>query len=51
MTHLPYVAASYALAVLVMGGFGLGAWRRLTVARRLLAALDHRGKAPAGGRA
>ena len=42
MTHLPFIAASYALAVLVLGGFGLGAWRRVTAARRTLAVIDPR---------
>jgi len=42
MTHLPFVAASYALAVLVLGGFGVGAWSRLGSARRRLAANDKR---------
>ncbi len=30
MTHLPFIAASYALAVLVLGGFGIGAWVRVS---------------------
>ena len=42
MTHLPFIAASYALAVLVLGGFGLGAWLRVGKARRRLAAIDPR---------
>ena len=29
MTHLPYIAASYGLALLVLVGFGLGARLRL----------------------
>ena len=42
MTHLPFIAASYALAVLVLGGFGLSAWLRVAAARRKLAAIDPR---------
>jgi hypothetical protein len=42
MTHLPFIAASYALAVLVLGGFGAGAWLRVGAARRRLAAIDPR---------
>ena len=42
MTHLPFIAASYALAVLVLGGFGIGAWVRVGAARRRLAAIDPR---------
>lgn len=42
MTHLPYIAASYGLAVLVMGWFSIGAYVRLNAARRKLAAIDPR---------
>jgi hypothetical protein len=42
MTHLPFVAASYALAVLVLGWFGIGAWLRTVSARRRLTAIDPR---------
>jgi len=42
MTHLPFILASYALALLVMGGFGIGAWLRVAAARRRLAAIDPR---------
>jgi hypothetical protein len=42
MTHLPFIVASYALAVLVLGGFGIGAWVRVGSARRRLAAIDPR---------
>jgi len=42
MTHLPFIAASYALAVLVLGWFGIGAWLRIAAARRRLAAIDPR---------
>ncbi len=42
MTHLPFVAASYALALIVLGGFGLAAWMRVGAARRRLGAIDPR---------
>jgi hypothetical protein len=42
MTHLPFIVASYALAVLVLGGYGSSAWLRLASARRRLAAIDTR---------
>ncbi len=42
MTHLPYIAAAYALAVLVPAAYGLAAMRRLRQARARLAALDPR---------
>jgi hypothetical protein len=42
MTHLPFIAASYAIALLVLGGFGIGAWVRVGAARRRLAAIDPR---------
>jgi hypothetical protein len=42
MTHLPFIAASYALAILVLGGFGTAAWIRLAAARRMLHVVDPR---------
>ena len=42
MTHLPFILGSYGLAVLMAGGFGVGAWARLRNARRRLAAIDPR---------
>jgi hypothetical protein len=42
MRHLPFVVASYGLAVLVLGGFGVGAWVRVGAARQQLAAIDPR---------
>ena len=42
MTHLPYIAASYGLALFVLVGLGLGARLRLRAARRRLAAIDPR---------
>jgi hypothetical protein len=46
MTHLPYIAASYALAVVVAVIYGVDAWTRLGRARRRLAAIDPRAKRP-----
>ena len=46
MTHLPYIAAAYALGVLVPAVFGFGAWGRAAAARRRLAAIDPRAGAP-----
>ena len=43
MTHLPFIAAAYALGLGVPGVLGLLAMRRLAGARRRLAALDPRG--------
>ncbi len=42
MTFLPYIAASYALGVVVPGGFALAAWRRMRTATARLAAIDPR---------
>ena len=42
MTHLPYIAASYALAILFPAGFGIAAWLRMATAKRKLAAVDPR---------
>ena len=42
MTHLGFIAASYALGVGVPLAFALGAARRLALARRRLAAIDPR---------
>lgn len=42
MTHLPFIVTSYALAVLVLAGFGIGAWVRVAAAQRRLAAIDPR---------
>ena len=42
MTHLPFVAASYALGVGLPGLFAISAWRRLRLAKRRLAAIDPR---------
>jgi len=42
VTHLPFIAVSYGLAVVVMGGFGIGAWLRVSAARKRLTAIDPR---------
>jgi hypothetical protein len=47
MTHLPFIAAAYGLAVALAAAYAVGAWRRLATARRKLAALDPRGKGDA----
>jgi hypothetical protein len=47
MTHLPFIAGSYALGILVPVGFALSAYLRLGAARRRLAAIDPRAR---GGR-
>lgn len=44
MTHLPYVAASYALAIALLVGLGLAARIRLRAAQRILAQIDPRGR-------
>ena len=42
MTHLPFIAASYVLGVLVPLIFGVAAFTRMGAARRRLAAIDPR---------
>lgn len=42
MTHLPFIAAAYALGVAIPVAFGVTAWQRASVARRKLAAIDPR---------
>ncbi len=42
MTHLPFIAATYALGLAVPVVFAVGTWRRLAQARRRLAAVDPR---------
>ena len=42
MTHLPYIAAAYALTLGGVGGFALTAWLRMGRATRKLAAVDRR---------
>ena len=49
MTHLPFIAASYALGVLIPLLFGLAALTRMGSARRRLAAIDPRDKRPGTG--
>ncbi len=57
MTHLPFVAASYALGVLLPAAYAIAAWRRMQLASRRLAAIPRVGRratrpgpAPAGRR-
>jgi hypothetical protein len=42
MTHLPFIAASYALGILIPLVFGITAFTRMGIARRRLAAIDPR---------
>jgi hypothetical protein len=42
VTHLPFIAAAYALGLLLPVAFGLDAWRRMATARRRLDAIDPR---------
>ena len=42
MTHLPFIAASYALGVLIPGWLAVTAWRRARTASRRLAAMGKR---------
>jgi hypothetical protein len=42
MTHLPYIAGSYALGLLIPGGLAWAAWARMRAAARKLAAIDPR---------
>jgi len=44
MDHLPYIAASYALGVLIPGCFAVAAFLRVGAARRRLAAIDTRSR-------
>jgi hypothetical protein len=48
LTHLPFIAAAYALGILLPLAFAVDAFRRTGIARRQLAAIDprqNRGKA------
>jgi len=49
MTHLPYIAAAYALGVLIPTSFGVAAFMRMRTAARRLAAIDPRSRRPATG--
>ncbi len=42
MTHLPFIAVSYALGIVLPLAFAVSAWHRTGVARRRLAAIDPR---------
>lgn len=44
MTHLPFVAAAYALGILIPVGYAVAAFQRVAVARRKLASIDPRGQ-------
>ena len=49
MDHLPFIAASYALGILIPGAFAVAAFLRVGSARRRLAAIDPRGNRPGAG--
>lgn len=49
MTHLPFIAVSYALGTFIPAGFGLAAYLRMGAARRRLAAIDPRVNGPGSG--
>jgi hypothetical protein len=42
MTHLPFIAASYALGLLIPSALGITAFVRMRSAKRRLAAIDPR---------
>lgn len=44
MNHLPFIAGSYALAVIIPAWLVVSAWTRLGRARRRLAALEPQGR-------
>jgi hypothetical protein len=46
MDHLPYIAGSYALGVLIPGIFAITAFLRVGAARRRLAVIDPRANRP-----
>jgi len=50
VNHLPYIAASYAIGILLPAGFALAAFLRVGAARRRLAAIDPRARAGADRR-
>lgn len=50
MTNLPYIAASYAIGIVVPAAFAISAWLRAGAARRKLAAIDPRAHRPGRGR-
>lgn len=42
MTHLPFIAAAYALGVAIPVAYAVAAWQRVAAARRKLASIDPR---------
>ena len=42
MNHLPFIAASYAIGILLPASFAITAWMRMARASRQLAAIDPR---------
>jgi len=49
MDHLPYIAGSYALGILIPGILAITAFLRVGAARRRLAAIDPRANRPGTG--
>jgi len=49
MDLVPYIAASYALGILIPGIFAVTAYLRVGAARRRLAAIDPRANRPGAG--
>jgi hypothetical protein len=49
MNHLPFIAASYALGVLIPVSFAVAAYLRMANARRRLIAIDPRVNRPGAG--
>ena len=49
MTHWPFIAASYALGVLIPLVFGIAAFTRMGTARRRLALIDPRANRAGAG--
>ena len=49
MTHWPFIAASYALGMLIPLVFGIAAFIRMGTARRRLALIDPRVSRPGAG--
>jgi hypothetical protein len=49
MTHLPYIAAAYALGVAVPVTYAVAAFLRMRTAQRRLAAIDPRANRPGAG--
>lgn len=49
MTHLPFIATSYALGILLPVVYAIAAFQRMAAARRKLAVIDPRDQRPGAG--